>query len=113
MRIYVRTGEFNTNWFETAKAPITGLTTQKLAELRIYPNPANDFVNIDLTGQLNGQNEITIFNALGQPVKTLKSVESLKVQIDISDLVQGLYYVTVKTDNNLLLTSKLLINKQK
>ena len=110
IRIYVRTGEFNTNWFEAVKAPVTGLTTQKLFELQIYPNPANDFVNIDLTGPFYEKNEITIYNVLGQLVKTLKSVEPSKVQIDISDLVAGLYYVTVKTNNNLLLTTKLIVN---
>ena len=110
MRIYVRTGEFNTNWFEAVKAPVTGLTTQKLAELQIYPNPANDFVNIDLTGPFYEKNEITIYNVIGQPVKTLKSVESPKVQIDISDLVHGLYYITVKTGNNLMFTKKLTVN---
>ena len=51
LRNYVRVGEFNTNWLQATKETTTGLAIQKLSELLIYPNPASDFVNIDLTNK--------------------------------------------------------------
>jgi len=108
LRYYIRSGEFNTNWFETTSTPVTGLQTQKLSELQIYPNPASDYVNVDLTGLNGGEYEIVIYNSVGQSIKVVKTTDSLN-RIDISELNEGLYFVVVKNEGNPISKSKLIV----
>jgi len=58
----------------------------------IYPNPTSDVLNITLENNLVLQ-ELTIYNNLGQVVKT--ATESV---IDVSHLAKGLYFVEVTTN---------------
>ncbi|HPE74722.1 MAG TPA: carbohydrate-binding protein [Draconibacterium sp.] len=111
LRYYVRSGEFNSNWFETTKTPVTAVQTQhEMNNFRIYPNPASNFVNVDLTGLFNSKTEITICNLSGQTVKTFQNIDPSNIRLNVSELHKGVYYICVKTDNNRILTSKLLIH---
>jgi endoglucanase len=109
IRLYVKQGQFNINWFQVVSASGVVLNTEKSNDFRIYPNPAGDFVMVDLGGISLGEPEISIYNALGQAVKNIKSVEASNVQIGTADLGRGLYYVVVRSDNSLISTSKLFI----
>ena len=109
LRIYVRSGEFNTNWFEAAKAPITGIETDAINGFRIYPNPANDKVTIETGGLQGGEKIVTFYNANGQIVQTNKYSEPNQTEIDISNLSKGLYFVEIKAGNGFLKTAKLVV----
>jgi len=109
MRIYVRSGEFNTNWFETAKAPITGIETDAINGLRIYPNPANDKITIEMGGLPGGEKIVSFFSANGQMVQTNKYSEPNQTVFDISNLSKGLYFVEVKAGNGFSKTAKLVV----
>jgi len=56
----------------------------------IYPNPATT----SLTISANQINQITISNLLGQTIYS-RQYNSPKVQIDVSTLPSGLYFVKV------------------
>jgi hypothetical protein len=110
LRYYVRSGEFNSNWFETTNTPVTSLQPQQEKnDLQVYPNPAGDFVNIDLTGLFSSKTQISICNVLGQTVKEFKNAEPSIHRLDVSELQQGLYYIGIKTDDNRIITSILII----
>lgn len=68
---------------------------QKLA---VYPNPANENITVQLTGQ-SVLNKVMILNATGQELFTVKSNKTLEV-INISHLPTGLYFIRVN-DNQL------------
>ncbi|PZR03540.1 MAG: esterase, partial [Flavobacterium psychrophilum] len=59
------------------------------------PNPANNLLNIENTTEISS---VSIVNALGQTVIT-KTVNSNAVQIDVSSLSKGVYFVTVNSGN--------------
>jgi uncharacterized lipoprotein YajG len=61
-----------------------------------YPNPSQDYFNI--TSNINTINSITLHDVLGQRVKTF-NVNGLNAMIDVTDLVSGIYFATIKTDN--------------
>jgi hypothetical protein len=110
LRYYVRSGEFNSNWFETTNTPVTSLQPQQEKnDLQVYPNPAGDFVNIDLTGLFSSKTQISICNVLGQTVKEFKNAEPSIHRLDVSELQQGLYYIGIKTDDNRIITLILII----
>jgi endoglucanase len=50
MRMFILAGEFNTNWFHVVKSTYTGIYIPEKTSLKIYPNPASGFLNIELPG---------------------------------------------------------------
>ncbi len=58
--------------------------------ISLYPNPVNDKLRID---GLDGQNEVSIYNAYGTCVKTL-TIEG-NDEISVGDLAAGLYLMRV------------------
>ncbi|GAB1453748.1 hypothetical protein MASR2M47_38040 [Draconibacterium sp.] len=109
LRIYVKSGEFNTNWFETAKAPITAIESYEMNDFRIYPNPAKDFVTIEANNIQGELQNISFFNSSGQISKQFKVEETVTVRIDISDLQKGFYIVEIKRENGDIITNKLIV----
>ena len=65
-------------------------TNSKTKEISIFPNPANTEINIVLPANDNAQIEIS--NAMGQVI--IK--DQNKNTIDISNLTNGLYFISVK-----------------
>ena len=66
----------------------TGVDESNLLNINLYPNPANDKLRIE---GLEGQTEISIYNALGICVKTLTT--NGNEDIAIGDLPAGLYVI--------------------
>jgi len=66
-------------------------------ELRLFPNPANDFITLKTPVDVADSN-VKIFNILGKTMKSLKMTHS-NYKIDISDLPVGLYFLRLETKN--------------
>lgn len=80
--------------------------------VNLFPNPATDFVTIEIMDKLNSGNlTLEILNSIGQVVES-KSIENAKEQIimDVNNFSKGLYLVRVSSDN-MYITKKLLIQK--
>ncbi len=65
--------------------------------LKIYPNPIAEFVNIEVKGQLEANSQIRVFTISGQLIKEFSNL-SLEfgnnvVRLDLSDLDNGTYVV--------------------
>ncbi len=68
-------------------------------KLELFPNPAGDFITITL-GVINptlkrGDDEVFIYNTLGERVMSVETLHSTSLQINISDLPKGMYFVKV------------------
>ncbi|MBN2663882.1 MAG: T9SS type A sorting domain-containing protein [Bacteroidales bacterium] len=63
------------------------------ANINIYPIPANNVLNIDLSETPNNTS-VSIFNSVGQVV-LVKQLTSTNNQIDISKLASGTYFVEI------------------
>lgn len=61
----------------------------------IYPNPASDFVTIQLKN--SEEEEIRIYNTMGQLVKEISISNNQK--LDISKLESGVYFMSLTNDN--------------
>lgn len=59
---------------------------------KIYPNPANDFINLSVN-DINNNNLILIYNNLGNVVKTVKINSLSDMRINISNLPAGIYVI--------------------
>jgi plastocyanin len=63
----------------------------------LYPNPARGVLNIALTG-VNKPGRIAIADISGKQVLTVDEMTSDNIQVDISTLNQGLYFVRLEQD---------------
>jgi hypothetical protein len=62
------------------------------SEIRIYPNPVKD--RLHFTKNVLQQNSIEIYNLSGLKVKTEMLINN---DVDVNDLIQGYYFVKLKT----------------
>ncbi len=63
--------------------------------LIVYPNPAQDLVNVHLNGKTSIRN-ITLVDTQGRQLRTISNVDSKHTEIGIGDLPMGLYYLQVE-----------------
>lgn len=75
-------------------------------DFKIYPNPANEYLKINTS--YYGSFMIQIFDVMGRNIFS-KSVDANET-IDISNIPNGTYLVTIKTKENIN-TKKLIINR--
>ena len=60
--------------------------------INIYPNPAEDKINIELKNETKGN--VVITNQLGQVMKEM-NIDGKELTIDIEDLTSGIYFINV------------------
>lgn len=74
-----------------------GITETLLPSLNIYPNPADDFLKINISNASYKNLEVSIINLQGKVV-SYQNIENQEIIINTSDLSQGIYIVKVKAD---------------
>lgn len=80
---------------------ITGTlgTSEALAnKFSTYPNPANNVVNISNNYNITLTN-VDINDINGRTVKTLKVSNLSEIQMNVSDLTSGVYFMNIDTDS--------------
>ncbi len=76
------------------------LEDTELTNISVFPNPASDQVNIVLPNTISGITTFNITNNLGQVVlKSGNEFTSSQVSLDISNLSQGIYFITIENNN--------------
>ena len=78
-------------------------------EIRLFPNPVSDVLNIQMSSIGEGTSKITLFNAYGQIVFEESAIFSTGTYIlPTSSLSNGLYIVKITLDNNAVVTAKFI-----
>ncbi|MES2761686.1 MAG: T9SS type A sorting domain-containing protein [Bacteroidota bacterium] len=89
---------------------IIGLNTyQKTDKIKLYPNPAQNTITINLPGNQLANADLEITNALGQTVLTTTFTSNEPT--DISGLSNGLYFIHIKGNNLNVSSQKLIISR--
>lgn len=78
------------------------------AAMELYPNPANDVINLVLTS-VSDNNSLEVYNAMGQLIMLNHNISDNVARINISDLQSGLYIIRY-TDENVVLTQSFIKN---
>jgi hypothetical protein len=85
---------------------LTSVETQEELATSLYPNPAVNYVNVELSSDNNyGISEISVINANGRTIMTKlpgSGSHMRKLEIDIADLHSGTYFLMIKTGDSLL-----------
>ena len=77
--------------------------------LVLYPNPASSSVQIELMNTIEQLKKIVFYDILGKAVKTISTLRTDSLTIDVSDIAKGVYLVEITSESNLKLTKKLII----
>jgi len=86
-------------------------TSIKDFDVSIYPNPAVDFININLN-EIKNVEAIRIINGQGMILKSL-DVNDIQFEnkINVSTLNSGMYFISVVNNNGHQVTKKIMIQK--
>ena len=63
-------------------------------DLKLYPNPVDEELNLLSNEPLNGA-QVVIFNSLGQVSRVTSQIEGNQIRIGTSELASGLYILTL------------------
>ncbi len=74
----------------------------------IYPNPATDIVNIDISKLIDKNVFLNITDITGKVIYSQKSTTSNLISIDLNAFSSGIYFVTITGDNTFI-NKKLII----
>ena len=78
---------------------------QEIISFSIFPNPSSDRIEINAEAEVH---QISFFDASGKLVKD-QPLQSGALQIDISELKAGIYFVSIETDKGRV-QQKLIVN---
>jgi hypothetical protein len=78
-------------------------------EIRIFPNPANDLIELTFTGGRTEEFNILIYNAAGQVITELRSNGQSTIRHNTSAWAPGIYFYSVLTDKGKPLRGEFII----
>ena len=89
---------------------IKKILAESKQDIKIFPNPASTFIIVEYNCESDG--ELILYNSLGQEI-LITSLEkgNKKVQIQISDIANGMYQYKCKFENCIEQIGKLTIQK--
>jgi plastocyanin len=82
---------------------------------KVYPNPSNGKLEITFKEKDSNNYKIQIADAVGNIVKIIdvnKNVEDSKIDLNISNLPSGLYFFNLITNNQMIETHRLLLQRE-
>ena len=80
-------------------------------EIKVYPNPAKDILNIEFTNPNGTDYTFSLFDNQGKRVFILNKIRTNKILLNTSDLNDGVYFYTL-AHNGKSETGKIIINKR-
>ncbi|MBE9491949.1 MAG: T9SS type A sorting domain-containing protein [Bacteroidetes bacterium] len=100
-------------YYSEGGSSIEDLNLGLVSDLRVYPNPASDHININFELAEASDIRLSIFNQLGQQVWVMNKVYDLSgtqsENIEIGQLPRGIYYLYLSGKDQYSASSKLLI----
>jgi len=109
VRLIASSASCSDTMFATIHTATTGVENIHAvhSEFTIYPNPATDVIGIRAATTYAGQLQVSVINTLGQEIYFNEHFLPGQ-QINISALNRGLYFMKVKTGNNMVREYKFL-----
>ncbi len=94
---------------ETLTIGTVGFEGIAKASIKIYPNPANDYVKIDLGKDYNQVKSVAIVNSFGQTLYLTKEVNQSVLNLSVKDLNSGVYFVRVLSNKGVFVLELVIL----
>jgi thiol-disulfide isomerase/thioredoxin len=91
--------------------PTTFVSIEELTlanAIQVYPNPAEDLVNVTIDATLKSAFSLTLHDMTGKIIQT-QSITSSSNALDLVDLSPGMYFINVKTSDGNAITKRLIV----
>ena len=98
IQVQANCGDGNLSDWTAAITPQTtnvGIENHLLNSIKLYPNPANDVVNVQCT--MYNVQSVEVIDVYGKVIKTMNVTEN-PTRINVSGLANGMYFVRVTTE---------------
>ncbi len=82
-----------------------GITSNLSNKISVYPNPVNDILNVNFSGQ---NSQLQVFDAVGKLIKETNLQTNGNYQVDFSKMVSGIYLVRLMDDGQIVQTQKVM-----
>lgn len=83
--------------------------TGTMGDMKLYPNPAEQFVNVEVSNTSGGSFSVEVMNMLGQKISSQNMIGD-KAIINVADLAAGVYFVDCYRDGVKFATEKFVKN---
>lgn len=90
----------------------TGLNNFTLNDVELYPNPANEYVTLNVIGSISQNAVYSIYGAEDGRILRQEPLTSNQERLNVSTLAQGVYFVRI-TDGDRIVVKKLIVQKNK
>lgn len=77
-------------------------------DVRVYPNPAKDIVTVTLSQNILNTTEVSLVDIQGKTINIPKKKFNGTVELDVSSLNAGLYFIQLRSGNNIII-EKLIV----
>jgi uncharacterized repeat protein (TIGR01451 family) len=88
---------------------LTALEDLDKADIKMYPNPMNDFMTIELSPQYSGSFDIKIYDLMGKEVMT-KTTQTNKFELARQHLQEGIYLMEIHHNKRRIALAKLSVS---
>lgn len=94
--------------FEVIDTSTNSIAAPKLPELKVYPNPASEYLNIEFSQAFSGKMQFELYDCYGRKVKDLKITKPVQT-ISLTEIIDGMYFYRLKSETELLCKGKVLV----
>lgn len=107
-------GDAQSAVFDRNMEEATGRTAVNAQEISLFPNPANNYLNLDLSPLRGKEVQIEVLDHLGRNVQYIEidEVQTRLHRIDLSKLKEGHYMIWVKTSGQAPVVKQFIVAKQ-
>lgn len=105
IRLYFLATNNGVAMFESDIPDFSGIANPHKESIKIFPNPVRNAIGVY---NLHNIRRISISNMLGQEIKRIDNLHSRNTEINVSDLLDGIYLVTFFTDKKIITTKKII-----
>ena len=88
---------------------VTNVNEGNGVNLKLYPNPATDIINIEINSSITGNVQVNVMNLVGQNISTV-DMSNHSANLDISSLPAGVYLVDCIQNGVKIANSKFVKN---
>ena len=89
----------------------TAVIDEYVGEIKVYPNPATQYIDVDLEKLPKAGATVTLTNGIGQTLSTTK-MSSRFIRIDLNNLNGGIFLVTIQDEESRTIkTEKVIVFK--
>jgi Secretion system C-terminal sorting domain len=89
------------------------LDAAQIADFQLFPNPAGEVLNVDLTQWIGKTGKLIFINQLGKVVfeKTFENIQTPIETMDLSGFNNGQYFVKMETAGQRTLVKRLVVSR--